>query len=77
MDDYFKSMDRKNCIHSITVSETIMDDESFDIEECDVCLTEMGEDGQLHFCGCGEEISDEQCEQWGGLCSVCSWGIKH
>ncbi len=46
--------------------------------ECSSCETEMGEEGQQHFCGdCGEELTEEACKDWYGLCERCAWRIKN
>lgn len=36
-------------------------------------MTEMEEDGQHHYCECEEELTEEQCKEWGGLCERCGW----
>jgi len=48
------------------------------IEYCEICDVEVNEKGQTHCCGdCGDEIIPEQCEEWQGFCTACSYKIKN
>lgn len=50
-------------------------EEYFETYPCETCEAEPDEE---HRCiECGEEITEDECDEWVGKCNVCSWGIKN
>ncbi len=52
--------------------ENFMPDNGIAFCECTVCGSEI-EQHEGHVCECGQEITEKQCKENGGMCDDCIW----